>query len=225
MALHGKGMLIVFTDVKTRDERDFNEWYNREHIDERVNLPGFHRARRYQAVRGAPRYLATYECDAVGDLATPAYLQLLANQTPWTQAVMAKFTYFHRMTLRTQVDLTHGVGGAVACVRFVPDPRERKPLVAWLQETALPRAVARAGLVGAFAAENDVEIANAPLQEKSMDHPRAEEAEWIVVLEGADAASVGTAARMLFKLPALKPFGVTAAPIIGIYRLLFGNQR
>ena len=46
MALRGKGMLIVFTEVKPRDERDFNEWYNREHIDERVNLPGFHRARR-----------------------------------------------------------------------------------------------------------------------------------------------------------------------------------
>ena len=225
MPLFGKGMLVVFSEVKARDERDFNEWYNREHIDERINLPGFHRARRYVAVRGSPKYLATYECDSVGDLATPGYLQLLANQTPWTQAVMAKFTHFHRMTLRTQVDLAHGVGGAVACVRFVPNPRERKPLVAWLQETALPRAIARPGLVGAFAAENDVETANAPLQEKSMDHPRAEEAEWIVVLEGADAASVGAAARMLFKLAALKPFGVTVAPTIGIYRLLFGNQR
>lgn len=225
MALFGKGMLIVFSEVKARDERNFNEWYNREHIDERINLPGFHRARRYVAVRGSPKYLATYECDSVGDLATPGYLQLLANQTPWTQAVMAKFTHFHRMTLRTQVDLTHGTGGAVACVRFVPDPRERKPLVAWLQETALPRAIARPGLVGAFAAENDVETANAPLQEKSMDHPRAEEAEWIVVLEGADATSVGAAARMLFKLATLKPFGVGVAPVIGTYRLLFGNQR
>jgi hypothetical protein len=35
MPLHGKGMLIVFCEVKARDERDFNEWYNREHIDER----------------------------------------------------------------------------------------------------------------------------------------------------------------------------------------------
>ena len=65
MPLHGKGMLIVFCEVKARDERDFNEWYNREHIDERVNLPGFHRARRYIAVRGSPKYLATYECDTV----------------------------------------------------------------------------------------------------------------------------------------------------------------
>ena len=52
MPLRGKGMLIVFNEVKARDERDFNEWYNREHIDERVNLPGFQRARRYVAVRG-----------------------------------------------------------------------------------------------------------------------------------------------------------------------------
>ena len=70
MPLHGKGMLIVFNEVRARDERDFNEWYNREHIDERVNLPGFHRARRYTAVRGSPKYLATYECDTVSDLAT-----------------------------------------------------------------------------------------------------------------------------------------------------------
>ena len=90
MPLHGKGMLIVFYEVKARDERDFNEWYNREHIDERVNLPGFHRARRYVAVRGSPKYLATYECNTVEDLATPGYLALLANQTPWTQAVMAQ---------------------------------------------------------------------------------------------------------------------------------------
>ena len=225
MPLFGKGMLVVFSEVKARDERDFNEWYNREHIDERINLPGFHRARRYIAVGGSPKYLAAYECDNVGDLATPGYLQLLANQTPWTQAVMAKFTQFRRLTLRTQVDLTHGVGGMVACVRFVPDPRERKPLVAWLQETVLPRIIARPGLLGAFAAETDLEVTNAPLQAKSMDHPKADEAEWVVMLEGADAASVGAAARAHFKLATLKPFGVTVAPTVGTYRLLFGNQR
>ncbi|MBM3649375.1 MAG: hypothetical protein FJX11_16450 [Alphaproteobacteria bacterium] len=225
MPLLGKGMLIVFCEVKSRDERDFNEWYNREHIDERVNLPGFHRGRRYIAVRGSPKYLATYECDSVEDLATPGYLQLLANQTPWTQAVMARFTKFNRLTTRIQVDLAHGVGGAVATVRFVPDPRARKALVAWLGEIALPKAIARPGLVGAFAVENDLEVAQAPLQAKSMDHPKADEAEWVVLLEGADAAAVGAAARATLTLAKLKPFGVTATPTIGTYKFLFGNQR
>src|SRR5262245_41391109 len=224
MPLHGKGMLVVFNEVKAGDERDFNERYNREHIDERVNLPGFHRARRYVAVRGSPKYLATYECDTVEDLATPGYLHLLANQTPWTQAVMARFTKFNRLTLRVQVDLMHGAGGAVAAVRFTPDPRERKPLVAWLQE-ALPKAIARPGMVGAAAAENDLEIANAPLRDKSMDHPRAEAAEWVALLDGADTGSVGAAARATFTLARLKNFGVSMAPAIGTYRFLFGNWR
>jgi hypothetical protein len=225
MALRGKGMLITLTEVKPRHERDFNEWYNREHIDERVNLPGFHRARRYVALRGSPKYLATYECDRVGDLATPGYLALLANQTPWSQAVMARFTHFQRLTLRIQVDLTHGIGGALSAVRFVPDPRRRKALVAWLTDTVLPGAIKRPGMLGAAAGENDLEIANAPVQARSMDHPKVEEAEWVVLLEGADTAATAAAARKLFKLSALKQFGVSDAPTIGTYRLLYGNQR
>jgi hypothetical protein len=225
MALRGKGMLITLTEVKSRDEADFNEWYNREHIDERVNLPGFHRARRYIAVKASPKYLATYECDSVGDLATPGYLQLLANQTAWSQAVMARFTHFNRLTLRIQVDLTHGVGGAITCVRFVPDPRKRKALAAWLQDVVLPKAIARKGMLGACAAENDIDIANAPVQDKSMDHPKALDAEWVVLLEGADAVSTAAAAGASFKLSALKRFGVIKAPVVGTYRLLYGNDR
>lgn len=225
MPLHGKGMLVVYTEVAARDERDLNEWYNREHIDERINLPGFHRARRYVAVRGSPKYLATYECDRADDLATPGYLHLLANQTPWSQAVMAKFTRFNRMTLRVQVDLTHGVGGVLTAVRFVPNPSERNALTEWLRDTALPKAIARPGLVGAAAGENDIEIANAPLRDASMDRPRADEVEWVVLIEGSDASAVGAAARATFSLARLRSFGVTAAPTIGTYRLLFGNQR
>ena len=225
MALHGKGMLVVFTDVKARDERDFNEWYNREHIDERINMQGFRRARRYISVGGMPRYLATYECRKVGDLATPAYLAVLANQTPWTQAVMARFTHFTRMTLRMQLDLAHGVGGSLTTVRFAPDVARKHSLIAWLRDTALPQAIKQPGMVGAAAGENDLEVANAPIQDKSMDKPRAEEPEWVVFLEGSDDKATAGAARQAFKLATLRKFGVSKAPIIGTYRLLFGNQR
>ncbi|MBM3492150.1 MAG: hypothetical protein FJX68_17260, partial [Alphaproteobacteria bacterium] len=91
MALQGKGMLVTFTQVPARFERDFNEWYNREHIDERVALKGFRRARRYIAHRASPKYVATYETRRVEDLADPDYMKLLANQTAWSQRVMARF--------------------------------------------------------------------------------------------------------------------------------------
>jgi hypothetical protein len=224
MALLGKGMLLVFNEVKPRHERDFNEWYNREHIDERVNLPGFHRARRYVAVKASPKYLATYECDTVDDLATPGYLALLADQTPWTKAVMARFTHFKRMTVRVQLDLAHGEGGALTTVRFTPEPAMRRQLTAWLKD-ALPAAIARPGMVGAAVVENDIETANAPVVRSGMDHPRVEDAEWVVLLEGADPAATSSAARAVFKTAALKSFGVTKAPTVGTYRFLFGNAR
>jgi hypothetical protein len=223
MALRGKGMLVVYTDVKPRDERDFNEWYNREHIDERVNLPGFHRARRYVAPRGTPRYVATYECNTVNDLATPGYLAVLAAQTPWSNSVMARFIHFHRLTLRIQIDMMHGVGGALTTIRFTPDPARRRELLDWLREV-LPRAIERPGMLGAAAAENDLEIANAPVQQKSMDHPKALDIEWLVLLEGGEAATTSSAARQLFKPAALKAFGVESSPVVGTYRLLFGNE-
>ena len=75
---------------------------------------------------------------------------------------MKRFTKFHRLTLRIRADLTHGNGGAAVCLRFVPDPVRTRALVSWLKETALPAAIAEPGMLGGFAGENDVEIANAP---------------------------------------------------------------
>lgn len=225
MALRGKGMLVVFAEVSARHERDFNEWYNREHIDERVNLPGFRRARRYVAIKASPKYLATYECSRVGDLATPGYLERLASQTPWSKRVTGRFTRFHRMTLAIKVDQIRGIGGAVAAVRFVPNPSHRVALVKWLRETALPQSATPAGMLGAAAGENDPEVANAPLASQSRDRPRAEadRPEWLVLLEGAEARVAGETARRLFKLSTLRRFGVSEAPSIGTYRLLYGS--
>jgi len=223
--LRGKGMLITLTEVKPKDEVDFNEWYNREHIDERVDLPGFRRARRYVATKGDPKYFATYECARVEDLADPGYLKLLANQTPWSQKVMKRFTKFQRLTLRIRVDQVHGAGGAVTCLRFTPDPAKARALTAWLKDTALPAAIREPGMVGGFAAENDLEVANAPARAQGLAYPRPTAVEWAVVLEGATPQATAAAAKAHLSRAALKPFGISTAPVVGTYRLMFGNER
>jgi hypothetical protein len=58
-----------------------------------------------------------------------------------------------------------------------------------------------------------------------MDRPRADQIEWLVMLEGADPAATASAARALFKSSTLKPFGVTKPATVGTYRFLFGNAR
>ena len=223
MGLRGKGMLMTFTEVPPEHEEDFNEWYNREHLDERVGMPGFRRARRYVALRADPRYFATYETKTVGDLAAPDYLKLLADQSPWSKRVMKRFSKFHRLTLRITVDLAHGVGGGVAVCRFFPSPDAMRPLRAWLKETALPEAIRRPGMLGAFLGENDLDVANAPARAQGVNFPQASEQEWAALFEAADARTALAAAREA--LAGLKARGVPRPPAIGAYSLQFGNER
>ena len=59
------GLLMVWTDIAEALESGFNEWYNREHMPERIlGVPGFVRGRRYIACDGGPRYLAVYEASS-----------------------------------------------------------------------------------------------------------------------------------------------------------------
>jgi hypothetical protein len=63
----GAGVLIVWTDIPPEIEADFNDWYNREHLPDRIlRMPGFVRGRRYVSVSrnasaGAPKYLTYYD--------------------------------------------------------------------------------------------------------------------------------------------------------------------
>jgi hypothetical protein len=49
MPLAGKGMLLTSMDIDPSDEAEFNRWYDREHLEERVAIDGFLEARRYVA--------------------------------------------------------------------------------------------------------------------------------------------------------------------------------
>ncbi len=63
MALAGRGVLAIWNGIAEEAEADFLAWHVREHIPERVAVPGFLRARRYVALRGEPRYFNFYEHD------------------------------------------------------------------------------------------------------------------------------------------------------------------
>ena len=84
MPLAGKGMLLTSMDIDPSDEADFNRWYDREHLEERVAIDGFLEARRYVAHQGRPKYLCLYSTATFDVLDSPAYRAALANPTDWS---------------------------------------------------------------------------------------------------------------------------------------------
>ena len=86
-----KAVLTVWTDAKTNAEADFNEWYNRQHVNERCDVPGFLSGRRYRAISGRPRYMALYDTVGSDILSSAPYRKALNNPTDWTHKVMPGF--------------------------------------------------------------------------------------------------------------------------------------
>ena len=84
-AKKGTGLLMVWADVPADKEDDFNRWYNEEHMAERLSVPGFLDAARYEAVKNGPKHLACYELESPAVLESPAYKRVQANPTPWTK--------------------------------------------------------------------------------------------------------------------------------------------
>jgi hypothetical protein len=95
MSLLGNSAVAIWNDVAPEGLAEFYEWHHREHMPERVGIPGFLRGRRYIAVRGAPEFFTLYEATSTAVLAGPHYLERLNNPTPLTRHVIPK--YFRNM--------------------------------------------------------------------------------------------------------------------------------
>ena len=81
----GTGLLMVWCDVPADKEAEFNRWYNEEHLAERLSVPGFLGAARYEAVKGGPKHLAVYELESPAVMESEAYKKVSSNPTPWTK--------------------------------------------------------------------------------------------------------------------------------------------
>ena len=78
---------MVFTNIDSEHDFEFNKWYVEEHLPERLSAPGFLDAALYQATKGSPRYLAIYELESLATMQTPEYLHMSQNPTEWTKRI------------------------------------------------------------------------------------------------------------------------------------------
>jgi hypothetical protein len=79
------GELLVWTDIAPHFEPDFNSWYDREHMAERVSIPGFVRARRYRSETNASNYLALYRTRSLDVFRSSDYVRAFENQSDWSK--------------------------------------------------------------------------------------------------------------------------------------------
>ena len=94
------GILAIWHDVEPAIGDDYERWYFREHLPERLAVPGFVAGRRYEAVSGAPRFLTYYEARDPDVFVSKAYIGRLNDPTPWTTEVLGRFRDTNRTVCR-----------------------------------------------------------------------------------------------------------------------------
>ena len=94
------GILAIWHDVDEAIGDEYERWYFREHLPERVAVPGFVAGRRYEAVSGAPRFLTYYEAESPDAFVSKPYIDRLNDPTPWTTEVLRHFRDTNRTICR-----------------------------------------------------------------------------------------------------------------------------
>ena len=85
-----KGILAIFNDCRPGREAEFEAWFQGEHLQERLAVPGFLFGRRHAAISGSAGYFNFYVVEQPAVLTSQPYLERLDNPTPMTKRIMSE---------------------------------------------------------------------------------------------------------------------------------------
>ncbi|HEY4040275.1 MAG TPA: hypothetical protein VGM32_00355 [Rhodopila sp.] len=148
-----KGLLFAAFDFSGAHADEFHDWYDQEHIPERLRVPGFLNAERWIAEDNPTIHVATYDLENPGVLATPAYQAIAgANQSVWTTRVTGMCRRIMRYVGEQLLpgDLTAAPGaGALLVASMNIDPATDPEFNEWYNAEHLPQLGAVAGVLAA----------------------------------------------------------------------------
>jgi hypothetical protein len=215
MPLAGKGMLLTSMDIDPSDEADFNRWYDREHLEERVAIDGFLEARRYVAHQGSPKYLCLYSTKTLNVLDSPAYRAKLASPTDWSGKTMARFKNMIRAVARITISRGQGRGAALGIIRLRATEGSEDRLRTALREKLDPEKLD--GIISMHLIESDPALSKPISENPSVSGPGA--GDWFVLIDGTDLNAISAALAARLTGPAAFPGGTQISA--GSYTLMW----
>ena len=221
MSLAGLGAVCIWHDLLPEARDDFHQWHNREHMPERVGIPGFRRGRRYVALAGAPEYFNLYEADSAEVLGGQDYLNRLNAPTEWTRRVVPSFRNVSRSICRVVYTDGVGQGGFVLTQRFDVREHDRPQAVNALRRRLLPPLCDNKGIAGVHLCLADESISKVETAEKKARADTTQVPTWIILIEGNSSADVAAAGAALSQ--ELQPLldGAGAPIVTSVYQLEF----
>jgi hypothetical protein len=219
MSLSGSGVIAIWNDITDEGRANFYEWHDREHIPERVGIPGFLRGRRYIALSGTPEYFTLYEVQDKSVLTGVGYLARLNSPTEWTTRSVQHFRNTSRSLCDVEVSVGAGSGGFIGTIRFDCEPGRDPDILKTVSESILPEVTKAPAISAAHICRADESASNVKTAEQrgraANMVPR-----WVLIVEGATQEAVEHVLSTHLSPAALGDLGAPEA-LHGVYRLQF----
>jgi len=148
-----KGLLFASFDFSSAQADEFHDWYDLEHVPERLRVPGFINAERWISDENPKVAAATYDLDSVDVLQSAPYKAIgYDNASVWTKRVTAIAHRILRFTgeqvLPGDVTAPSGAGGLLVASMNV-DPAAEPEFNEWYNAEHLPQLGAVPGVLAA----------------------------------------------------------------------------
>jgi len=219
--LAGTGLVVIWNGIREELREHFFEWHPREHMVERMSIPGFVRGRRCIALDGGVEFLTLYELTSPEVLLTDVYRQRLTNPSEWSSNTLQGFTDNTRGACRILFTEGYAMGGFIATIRLEPEPGRDADLVAGLREI-MPRFTRQPRITGAHFVRNDPALTggNAGNQRgRVILLP-----DLVVLIEASDASALNEATQRLLSDTIMRDLGASTQVMRGLYQLEYSIQ-
>ena len=124
MSLLGSAVLVNWGGIIPDKEEDYNQWHSKEHMPERISLPGFLRGYRAIGIEGTNlnhKYFMMYEAKNKEVFVSKEYLERLNNPTKWTKEILSNYISPSRTICSVISSKSIGSGNFISTVRFLDE--------------------------------------------------------------------------------------------------------
>ena len=190
-ALLGEAAVLIWNDVAAEGRTQFYDWHDKEHIPERLAIPGFRRGRRYARFGHSPEWLTLYEARDIDVLTSPDYLARLNTPTSLTRATLPYFRRTSRAVCRVACTQGSSSGGHVLALRLDGGAAAEEGFVNHVSAEAFPRALEQTGIVACHLFASDRRgsfVDTVESRTRQFDVPA-----WVILIEATTAAAAEAA--------------------------------
>ena len=123
------GLLAIWNNANKNFLNEYEEWYNNEHLFERLSVKNINFARRFKSLTSNYNYFTSYEAKTYNTFFSAEYINKLNNPTKKTKFVMEfVFRDMSRTVFERQV-INGSIRGAFCLIIAIKDKLKKEVLI------------------------------------------------------------------------------------------------